>query len=189
MSRQNDLFTESLYHQISAMENLQEKDLLWITDRIYMHYVQEPYTGEVKWSNRLKTSGANIRYDPKTGHGLIQVNRQYAEKFGKLELLEILKHELAHYYLYKQGKLKHGHGEVFKKTLRKIFHSECIWAKRNEDVYRYTYVCRKCKSVYKSTKNIKRAVYCGRCTKENHGQIKEAFRMDQEKRGPFLAFS
>ncbi|MBB6214052.1 SprT-like protein [Anaerosolibacter carboniphilus] len=174
---QGDLFTEALLQEISEIDELYERDLLWITKKIYAYYAQGEYRGEVTWSNRLKTSGANIRYQPKLDQAIIHVNKQYADKFGKRELIEILKHELAHYYLYKQGKMKHGHGEIFTKVLKNIFNSHCVTAKFNEEMYRYTYACKRCGSIYKSTRRIQRPIYCGKCTKGNAGKITEEFRM------------
>jgi SprT-like protein len=174
---QSDLFTEALLQEILDIEEIYERDLLWITKKIYSYYAQGEYVGEVKWSNRLKTSGANIRYQPRLDLAVIHVNKSYVDKFGMRELIEILKHELAHYYLYKRGKMKHGHGEVFRKTLKHVFNSHCITAKFNEDMYRYTYGCKKCGSIYKSTRRIQRPIYCGKCTKKNAGKIKEDYRM------------
>ncbi len=174
---QSDLFTEGLLQEISEIKELYERDLLGITKKIYAYYTQGEYIGEAAWSNRLKTSGANIRYQPRQDHAVIHVNKQYVDKFGKRELIEILKHELVHYYLYKQGRMKHGHGELFKRTLKNLFNSHCINAKFNEDMYQYGYTCGSCGSTYKSTKRIHRAIYCGKCTKGNAGKIREDFRM------------
>ncbi|MDF2545241.1 MAG: hypothetical protein K0R93_139 [Anaerosolibacter sp.] len=179
---QRDLFTEALLQEVLEIEEIHERDLLWITKKIYSYYAQGEYIGEVTWSNRLKTSGANIRYQPKFDLAMIHVNKAYVDKFGRQELIEILKHELTHYYLYKRGKMKHGHGEIFRKTLEHVFNSYCMMAKFNEDMYQYTYGCKQCGSIYKSTRRIQRPIYCGKCAKNNGGKIREDFGMVLKER-------
>ncbi len=170
-------FIEKLCTEITNEELLEEAELYRITSQIYCHYTRESFLGDVKWSNRLKTSGANIRYNREKENARIQINRAYVKKFGKEELIEILKHELTHYYLYKRKKWKHGHSSEFVKTLKDIFKSNCIEAKYNEEIYRYHYYCQSCGSVYKSTRKIHRRIFCSKCVKKDRGQLKDTYQM------------
>ena len=176
MNRQES-FIENLCLEIIEEALLEETELYSITSKIYRHYTGEAFLGDVKWSNRLKTSGANIRYSREKENARIQINRAYVKKFGKEELIEILKHELAHYYLYKRKKWKHGHGAEFVKTLKDIFKSNCIAAKYNEDIYRYHYHCQSCGAVYKSPKRIYKRIFCSKCVKKDQGQLKDQYQM------------
>ncbi|MEW9123193.1 MAG: SprT-like domain-containing protein [Thermotaleaceae bacterium] len=176
MDRQ-EVFIEMLYREIKGKNKLEAIDLLSLAKSIYQYYTGEEYIGKVAWSNRLKTSGANIRFDPLKNTGSIQVNRLYIEKFGEEELIDILKHELTHYYLYRKGQLKHGHGKGFKETLQDIFKSNCIVAKYNEGIYQYQYQCQHCGAIYKSFRRIHKKIYCSKCVKGDHGKFKAAYRM------------
>ena len=50
----------------------------------------------------------------------IEVNPKHYEHFGREELISILKHELCHYHLHREGKgYKHSDRE-FKSLLRKV---------------------------------------------------------------------
>lgn len=170
-------FDKILCGEIIDEALLDETELYRITSQLYRHYTREVFSGDVKWSNRLKTSGGNIRYSRERESARIQINRAYVEKFGKEELIEILKHELTHYYLYKRKKWKHGHGSEFVKTLKDIFKSSCIAAKYNEDIYRYHYYCQSCGAVYKSIRKMHRRIFCSKCVHKDGGQLKDAYEM------------
>ena len=172
-----DYFIEKLMAGIKEASLLEEDELYNLANQIYVYYAGEDFLGLVTWSNRLRTSGANIRYNRSQQNAHIQLNRSYVEKFGKIELIEILKHELTHYYLYKRKKWKHGHGPEFVKTLKEIFKSNCVAAKYNEEIYRYHYYCQTCHGVYKSTKRIYRKIFCAKCVKNDQGKMKDQYQM------------
>ncbi|MFZ5968039.1 MAG: SprT-like domain-containing protein [Bacillota bacterium] len=172
-----DWLYKQLYEEIYIKQDFQEKELLELASKIYMGYTKGDFIGQVKWSNRLKTSGGNIKYDRKSQHAVIQINRKYFLKFGVKELIEILKHELAHYYLFRLGKMNHRHGQLFKDTLKEVFKSDCLTAKYNSDVYQHHYFCGKCGGTYRSIRKYRKIIYCGKCAKENDGKLHHSYRM------------
>ena len=162
---------------MSDIDTINDEELVQLTSKIYSFYTQKPFVGDVKWSNRLKTSGGNIRYNVKSNDCMIHLNREYAIKFGKLELVEIIKHELGHYYLFKEGCFKHGHGNRFKSVLMEIFHCNKVHARMNEDNYKYIYRCQACGGTHQRTRRINKRIYCSQCVKEYKGKIKNEFQM------------
>ena len=140
-------------------------DELWnLTNTLSEKYFFKPFRDNVVYNNRLRTTGG--RYIPQTR--TIELNPLYKEA-DLDEFIGIIKHELCHYHLHIEGKgFKHS-DQSFKDLLKKTGSPRfCRPLYENKELYKYTYVCHKCRTPYKRTRkvNVER-VRCGKC----HGKI------------------
>lgn len=96
----------------------------------------------------------------------IEVNPKHYEHFGREELISILKHELCHYHLHREGKgYKHSDRE-FKSLLRKVGgarHCQTLPdANHNRKVHYYE--CKQCGAKFKRYRRMDTKKYvCGYC--------------------------
>lgn len=121
----------------------------------------------------LHTQPASITAFARRGRYLlkshdIELNPKQYERYGKEELIGIIKHELCHYHLHLEGKgYKHGDKD-FQEWLAKTGAPRyCKTAQDEQTVLVYT--CTSCSRTYHRRRKINTQKYvCGTC----HGKLK-----------------
>jgi len=116
------------------------------------------------WNKRLRTTGG--RFFPKDGH--LDFNPKIYETFGLETFRKIVRHELAHYHLYYQGKGYRHKDRDFKELLKQVDglrYAPGLPAKK----LKLHYQCRSCCTDFYRQRRIDLKRYrCGRCKGELH---------------------
>lgn len=120
---------------------------------------------DVVWNPRLRTTAGRFVYPRGTsGAPRIEINPRYAAAGGRAALLDVLKHELAHYHLWSLGRPS-GHTPEFYALAR-------AWgfarhARRDllpPSPPRWQYVCPACGRAFRRARRIPRPASCGACS-------------------------
>lgn len=151
------------------MTTVEEEELNQLTQDISISFFRKPFLHKTVFNNRLRTTGG--RYILSTHH--IEINPKHYEKFGKDELVSILKHELCHYHLHLEGKGYRHKDKDFKILLQKVGgarHCRSIPEQRNAPKKVHYYQCESCGIHYKRRRKMDTTKYvCGKCK----GKIKK----------------
>lgn len=142
------------------MTNLELQQLV---EEISQKYFHQPFTHKAFFNPRLRTTGG--RYHLNDHH--LDINPLVYQKYGREELVAVIKHELCHYHLHLAGKGYH-HGDAdFKQLLARTGGSRYVLPLKENPV-RWCYHCSKCgEKLYRQRRiNTKRYV-CGKC----HGKL------------------
>ncbi|MFG6150402.1 SprT family protein [Halobacillus sp. B23F22_1] len=143
-----------------AILNESEVNLKQWTDQLSKEYFGKPFTDQVIFNTRLRTTGG--RYIP--SKRVIELNPKYLKELGIEEVEGIIKHELCHYHLHIEGKgYKHG-DRTFKELLVKTGSPRHCKPLPSEKIKFHRYMCTKCKQSYRRKKRINVSRYvCGKC--------------------------
>lgn len=128
-----------------------------IAKNLYENCFGETFYGNVVWSSKMKKIAGNCRSD-----GRIALNKNYYINYGKIEILKILKHELAHLYCFQQIG-KHTHSDtLFVESLAKLG-----GAKKGKPLLPvlYIYECPNCKKKWFFSEKQKDEMCCKKCSK------------------------
>ena len=79
---------------------MNNQELQKLTESIAMNDFNQPFQHRVFFNKRLRTTGG--RYMLESHH--IEINPKQYETYGKQALIDIIKHELCHYFLHIEGK-------------------------------------------------------------------------------------
>ncbi|WP_240377446.1 SprT family protein [Bacillus piscicola] len=142
---------------------MNDYDLTVLTRELSMKYFGKPFQHQAAFNKRLRTTGG--RYMLSTHN--IEINPKHYEKFGRDELISILKHELCHYHLHIEGRgYKHSDQE-FKSLLEKVGGSRYCQALPQIQSKRKTvhyYECMSCKTRYTRYRRMDTTKFvCGKC--------------------------
>lgn len=154
-----------------------ETELQKLVDRLCQHYFNYPFDGTVQWSKRLSRTAGRCDVTFKNGQLLkakIILSLAYYQNYGLEELENIIKHELAHYHLFRTTGSKHRHNSTAFKNLLTYLgapryakpltspdpkaNSTC----KNKPIY--VYVCPTCGHRYPRRRRIKGS--CSICDKK-----------------------
>ncbi|GIN15716.1 protein SprT [Shouchella clausii] len=140
------------------------KELQQLTETISLAFFKRPFTHTARFNNRLRTTGG--RYLLKSHD--IELNPKQYERYGKEELIGIIKHELCHYHLHLEGKgYKHGDKD-FQEWLAKTGAPRYCKTAQDEQII-LVYTCTSCSRIYHRRRKINTQKYvCGNC----HGKLK-----------------
>lgn len=72
-------------------------ELIEYANMVCIETFGKQFDGEIVWSHRMKKIAGNCRSD-----GRIALNYQYYEKYGKEEILKVLRHELVHHHCFSE---------------------------------------------------------------------------------------
>jgi len=139
-----------------------EEELKQLVNDLSVKYFNRPFKHEVRYNNRLRTTGGRNLLNEKT----IELNPKYALELGMDEVIGIIKHELCHYHLHVQGK-GYRHGDTdFKKLLEATGSPRhCKPLPSTKKAKKHIYLCEKCKHKYKRLRRVNIKKYrCGKCT-------------------------
>jgi SprT-like protein len=142
-----------------------------LSDRQLQAYVEEvsqsdfgwPFTHKAFWNSRLRTTGG--RFFPKDGH--LDFNPKFA---SHPDFRKIVRHELVHYHLYKQGRGFKHEDQDFKRLLAQV--DGLRFAPRLEppkvSLPKYIYTCSNCGAQYPRKRRMDTRRYvCSKC----HGRL------------------
>lgn len=143
------------------MKLLSEKELHHLVNELSEKYFRKSFLHDARFNHRLRTTGG--RYIP--SRKVIELNPKYVIEMDESEFIGIIKHELCHYHLHIEGK-GYKHGDQAFKALLKATGSprHCNPLPSSRSNYKYEYMCRSCKHVYKRARRIDTEKYrCGKC--------------------------
>ncbi|SDK31418.1 SprT family protein [Sediminibacillus albus] len=144
------------------MEVIDQNSLKKLVNELSLEYFHKPFTDEVQFNNRLRTTGG--RYIP--SKRTIELNPKFPGELGEEEFIGIIKHELCHYHLHIEGKgYKHRDPEfreLLKKTGSPRFCQALPSMKQKQQKHRY--ICKDCSHVYTRSRRVDTKRYrCGKC--------------------------
>lgn len=119
--------------------------------------VKTSFEHQATWNNRLTSTGG--RFIPRTAN--LEFNPKQLAKNGFVELVGIIRHELVHYHLFRQG-LPYKHGKEFKVLLQAVGgtrYCQPIGVRKKWKTL-YSYNCQKCGKIYQRKKEINTRKYC-----------------------------
>ncbi len=123
-----------------------------------------PFEHRATFNRRLRATGG--RYFLKTHH--IEISWAHYQAYGKEEVEKIIKHELCHYHLHRQGRGFRHRDPEFQALLQKTGGSRycrpLTRTGRRPEPIRYLLRCRQCEAVYYRKRKVDTSRYvCGRC--------------------------
>lgn len=140
-----------------------DQELQTLVETVSQQFFGLPFRHTARFNARLRTTGG--RYLLKSHD--IEINPLHLQEHGLDELLGIIKHELCHYHLHRQGRgYKHADQE-FKELLTQVGgtrYCQRVGGGRTSLAYRYQLVCQACGKSYKRKRRIDPKRYaCGVC--------------------------
>lgn len=149
------------------MENIQLQQLVQsISNEVFM----KPFIHTATFNDRLRTTGG--RYMLRSSN--IEINPRVFQLHGMVELEGVIRHELCHYHLHREGKgYKHGDSD-FKELMKKTNsprYCATLQTKEVKKEYRlHRYVCVSCNLQYTRKRQMNVLKYvCGKC----RGRLKQ----------------
>ncbi|MGY4691200.1 SprT family protein [Salibacterium sp. K-3] len=143
---------------------MDESELQKLTEDISQTFFHRPFRHRAVFNNRLRTTGG--RYMLHSHH--IELNPKHYERFGKDELLSIIKHELCHYHLHLEGRGYRHKDKDFKVLLEKVGgarHCRTMPDQKNQSRTIHYYRCSSCGTAFERKRRVNTARYvCGRCS-------------------------
>ncbi|EUJ30773.1 hypothetical protein MFLO_10264 [Listeria floridensis FSL S10-1187] len=138
---------------------MENKELQALMEMVSERYFRKPFRHQARFNARLKTTGGRYLL---ASHD-IEMNPHYLKVFGKVELIEIMKHELCHYHLHleKRG-YKHRDAD-FRKLLEEV--GAPRFCKPLEAAVRlHEYTCEDCSTHFMRKRRMNPDRYrCGKC--------------------------
>lgn len=134
------------------------QELQILVETVSKQSFHRQFAHQAVWNGRLKTTGG--RYKLST-HNL-DFNPKIYEKYGKEELIKVIKHELCHYHLHILGMGYQHKDQDFKRLLKKVGGTRYA-PQLVEKAYKQ-YSCQTCGHIYKRARAINTKKYvCGKC--------------------------
>ena len=105
------------FHELAvrSIDTSSDKELDWLGNQLSLKYFGRPCKVPIEWDKSLKNAAGYFSFDKRTHKPLriVQSMWQY-NQFGAQHVLGTLKHELAHYHLFMEGRPFHDDDEEFK---------------------------------------------------------------------------
>lgn len=142
---------------------MEEATLQQLVEEISLASFGRAFTHQATFNRRLKTTGG--RYHLRSHH--LDFNPRVYEKYGRDELVKVIKHELCHYHLHLLGKGYQHKDQDFKALLKQVGGSRYVQPlaeERRKETTLWQYECTKCsgKIMRKRRFDTQRYV-CGQC--------------------------
>ncbi|AIC95765.1 MULTISPECIES: SprT family protein [Shouchella] len=137
------------------------KELQALTEALSDSYFDRPFQHTAIFNPRLRTTGGRYLL---SSHN-IELNEKHYAKYGKEELIGIIKHELCHYHLHLLGKGYRHKDQDFKQLLKKVGAPRyCRSVKESQAQIYYVYQCSSCEQKYYRKRKVNQSKYvCGVC--------------------------
>lgn len=143
-----------MHRKVNNLENI---ELQRLVEQISIDYFNEPFRHQAYFNRRLKTTGGRYHLN---SHN-IDINPKMLE-ISKETLIGVIKHELVHYHLARQGYSGKHATKEFKDLLKQVGGSR--YAPSILDKSKYIYICKKCGQKYPRKKKINTDKYvCSKC--------------------------
>ena len=139
-----------------------------LTEQIAIKHFGVPLKHHIYFNGRLRTTGGRYML---TSHD-IEINPKQYEHFGEQALVDIIKHELCHYFLHLSGRGHRHKDRDFKLLAKKVCAPRfCQPTESYASRANYEYQCRSCKTSFIRIRKVDVAkMRCGRCG--GHLQLK-----------------
>jgi SprT-like protein len=110
-----------LEQTIRTIDTSNHKELDWIGNQLSLAYFGRPCKVPIEWDKAVKQVAGFFAFGERSNKPIriVQSVWQY-NQFGARHVIGTLKHELAHYHLFIQGKPFRDHDELFKQECRRI---------------------------------------------------------------------
>ncbi|ARJ50234.1 SprT family protein [Staphylococcus lutrae] len=140
---------------------MNDQMLQQLTEEIAIASFGQPFRHQAYFNKRLRTTGGRYLLQ---SHD-IEINPKQFEHFGEKALIEIIKHELCHYFLHLSGKGYQHKDRDFKLLSEKVQAPRyCQPIEKYEQRAKYEYVCQSCGTCYRRIKRVNvTQMRCGRC--------------------------
>lgn len=106
---------------IRTIDTSNHNELDWIGNQLSLVYYGRPCQVPIEWDKSLKNAAGYFSFEKRAQKPLriVQSMWQY-NQFGAQHVIGTLKHELAHYHLYMEGKPFQDEEEIFKQECQRI---------------------------------------------------------------------
>lgn len=106
---------------IRSIDTSHDHELAWIGNQLSLTYFGRPCKVPIEWDKSLKNAAGYFTFEKRTRKPLriVQSMWQY-NQFGAQHVIGTLKHELAHYHLFLEGKPFEDEEEIFKLECERI---------------------------------------------------------------------
>lgn len=162
--RDKTVSTDGAFHEqlIRTIDTSSDKELDAIGNQLSLFYFGRPSTVPIVWDKTLKGAAGYFSFDKRTQKPLciVQSMWQY-NQFGAQHVIGTLKHELAHYHLFMEGKPFADDDEAFKRECQRIGAPLFALAMQEGYITR----CAKC-GAYTGLEKKPRKKLASRCCKE-----------------------
>lgn len=141
---------------------MDEQEIQGLVEEVSLQYFGMPFLHKAMFNSRLRTTGG--RYLLNTHN--IELNYRYYERYGKEELVGIVKHELCHYHLHITGRGYKHRDKDFRELLKAVDAPRFCKRMMNEGKGKkvYMYECMECSLQYVRRRQINTKRYvCGKC--------------------------
>ncbi len=147
----------SVYEKLTVLTN---QDLQSLVESISLTCFQKPFQHCAVFNARLKTTGG--RYHLNDHH--LDFNYQVFQRYGMEEMIKVIKHELCHYHLHREGKgYKHRDPE-FRQLLAQTGGSRFVPPLIDQKPENYhQYECEKCQTLILRKRRINTQKYGCKC--------------------------
>ncbi|HHU6751329.1 TPA: SprT family protein [Staphylococcus pseudintermedius] len=140
---------------------MNDETLQQLTEQLATEHFGIPFKHRVYFNRRLRTTGGRymlISHD-------IEINPKQYELFGEQALIDIIKHELCHYFLHLSGRGHQHKDRDFKMLAKKVGAPRfCQPTESYASRANYEYECQRCHSGYVRIRKVNVVkMRCGRC--------------------------
>lgn len=106
---------------IRTIDTSSHKELAWIGNQLSLTYYGRPCKVPIEWDKSVKNVAGYFAFDQRAHKPLriVQSMWQY-NQFGARHVIGTLKHELAHYHLFMEGKPFRDEDQTFKDECKRI---------------------------------------------------------------------
>lgn len=141
---------------------MNNKALQKLVEDISQQYFKRSFQHRAYFNSRLRTTGG--RYLLKTHD--IEINPKQYQTFGEAALVDIIKHELCHYFLHLDGKGYQHKDEDFKRLSNRVGAPRfCAPLQSYASRANYIYKCKTCGAEYMRIRKVDtKRMRCGKCS-------------------------
>ncbi|HEC2156566.1 TPA: SprT family protein [Staphylococcus delphini] len=140
---------------------MNNESLQQLTEQLAIEHFGIPFKHHIYFNRRLRTTGGRYML---TTHD-IEINPKQYEHFGEQALVDIIKHELCHYFLHLSGRGHQHKDRDFKVLAEKVGAPRfCQPTESYASRANYEYECQSCHSSYVRIRKVNVVkMRCGRC--------------------------
>lgn len=142
-------------------ELITNEQLQKLVEEISLSYFGKKFQHKAMFNSRLRTVGGRYHL---SSH-LLDFNPKVVEKYGKKELIGVIKHELCHYHLHLEGKGYQHKDQDFKQLLKRTGGSRYVkpLSDKKEQTY-HLYQCQQCHQLISRKRKINiQKFICAQC--------------------------
>ncbi|MGL4694817.1 SprT family protein [Enterococcus larvae] len=137
-----------------------DSQLQQLVEQLSLSFFGKPFLHRAFYNARLKTTGGRYHL----GSHDIDFNPKVLEKYGRDELVGVIKHELCHYHLHLENRGYQHKDKDFKELLSKTGGSRYVRPLLEKKTAYHCYRCQNCGAAIRRQRRINLDRYvCGSC--------------------------